>query len=297
MKLIKPTLFLLFAGFALTTARGDGPVVQKDVAYLGDGRAEKADVYTPPGPHAAPLPAVLLIHGGGWVGGDKADKRGISISTDLAAGGYVVFAINYKLSTWDSTAHALRPAWPQNLYDCKSALRYMRKQAAQLGIDPTRIAVMGESAGGHLALLLGSTAQASDLNQGGLDTDQGNEVSCIIDLYGVPDLSAPERKKQLGTFAGSTDAETAENVRRASPITYLDAKTPPVLILQGSVDNMVPVETSRHLADELKQLGIPYQYVEVPGAGHGFDLQPKQVDLRPVVLDFLGKYLGNPPGK
>ena len=102
------------------------------------------------------------------------------------------------------------------------------------------------------------------------------------------------RTKQLGNFAGITDEETAENIRRASPITYINAKTPPILILQDSTDNMVPAETSRHLADELKQLGTAYQYVEVPGVGHGFDLQPKQMDLRPAVLDFLKKYLGKP---
>ena len=305
---MKHLLLLLFVGFSLATARADEPVVQKNIAYLGaDRSAPKADLYTPPGAHAAPLPAVLLIHGGGWVSGDKADARGVSVSTDLAGAGYVVFAINYHLGNANAKPAPIL-AWPQDLYDCKSALRYMRKQAAQLGIDPTRIAVMGESAGGHLSLLIGSTAHVDDLNKGGLYTDQSNEVSCIVDLYGVPDLAAFDQKRIVPLFKGATDAETAENIRRASPVTYIDAKTPPVLILHGTIDSLVPVATSRQLADHLKQLGVPCQYFEYPALNHGFSLQPVvrdptaapgehktiKMDLRPPVLAFLARYLGAP---
>jgi acetyl esterase/lipase len=162
---------------------------------------------------------------------------------------------------------------------------------------------MGESAGGQLALLVGSTAKVTALNKHGLYTDQSNEVACIVDLYGIPDLAAStprdlslifaESTVAIG-FAGATEADTADNIRTASPVTYIDAKTAPILILHGSADSMVPVSMSRRLASRLKQLGAPYEYIEIPGANHGFDLQPKQMDLRPAVLDFLKKYLGNP---
>ena len=306
---MKHPLCLLFAALLFTHARGDEPVVRKDIPYEGARRSGiKADLYTPPGNHAAPLPAVLYIHGGGWYSGDKGDQRGQSVCRDLVNAGYAVFAINYQLGN----PGVGQAGWPQNFYDCKTALRYMRKNAAELGIDPARIGVIGLSAGGHLALLLGSTAQVKDLNQGGLYTEQGNDVSCIIDFYGPPDLAAFEQTRAtplvVPIFKGATDAETAENIRRASPVTYIDAKTPPILVIQGAADTLVPVQLSRNFADRLKQLGTTYQYVEIPGLNHGFSMEAKQTDpvtrqtketdLRPVAIDFLKKYLGDPkPGQ
>ena len=279
---------LLLVAFSLACARGEVRV-QKDIAYLDETRAEKVDVYLPPENH--PAPAVLLIHGGGWTGGDKADKRGESISSTLSAAGYAVFAINYQLAHKEGDTAVWKGAWPQNVYDCKSALRFMRKEAKRFGIDPNRIAVMGESAGGHLALLLGSTAHVDDLNHGGLYTDQRNTVKCIVDFYGVPDLTDSFLKGLNGPFKGATEQETAANIRRASPVNYIDAKVPPMLIVHGTMDKTVPIETSQRLVDRLQQLGAIYQFVEVPGAGHSFNLQPKEMDLRPVVLDFLKKFL------
>lgn len=270
--------------------------MERDVCYLGAQRAEKLDVYLPPaGAFAGLLPAVLLIHGGGWYLCDKADERERTIGETLAGQGYVVFSINYLLNQWTEDAATgerklQRLAWPQNFYDCKSALRFIRAEAERFGVDPQRIATMGGSAGGHLAMLVGASARQDDLNRGGLYTEQSNEVSCILNLYGDYDI----RGRRVSPFAGADAATTAANEVAASPITYMNAQTPPVFITHGSADTIIPVERSRLLAEHLRGLGVDYWYVEIGGAPHTYNLQPEQMDLRPVVFAFLEKHLGKP---
>jgi acetyl esterase/lipase len=288
-----PLLLVILAQPILSTAT---PRFESDVAYLPPDRAEKLDAWLPdpavwPGPH----PAVLLIHGGGWHTGDKANARERNIGQNLSAAGYAVFSINYLLNIGEKDPatgqfRITRLAWPQNLHDCKTALRFIRASAARFNIAPDRIAVMGGSAGGHLALLVGATARHEEFNRHGLYTDQSNAVSAIIDFYGVYNI----RGRRVSPFAGATPEETAANEQAASPDTWLDKNTPPVLIAHGSADKTIPVERSRLLAEHLRNLGVEYWYVEIGGAPHTFHLQPKQMDLRPVVLTFLEKHLGKP---
>lgn len=257
--------------------------LQKDVSYLPPERAEKLDVYLPSAEHPRPLPAVLLIHGGGWRIGDKADKLTMSMATQLSDAGYAVFSVNYHLAP--SAAPKICP-WPQNFYDCKSALRFIRKEAATFGIDPSRIGVAGPSAGGHLALLVGFTAHVNEWNQGGEHTEQSNDVACIVNLYGVPNLAEIDPKLQA-MFPADTPEAAAEKLRQASPVTYLDAKLCPVLIIHGDQDEAVPVSVSRNLAAHLKQRGAEYEYLELPNRGHAFPARA----AGPALMAFLDKHL------
>jgi acetyl esterase/lipase len=284
---------LLLAALCASIHAGAEIKIQHDVSYLGADRAEKADIYTPSGAHSDPMPAVLIIHGGGWKTGDKADHRGISISTDLAGQGYVVMAINYLLAPSDDAAKSseAKGAFPQNVYDCKTAIRYMRAHAKELGIDPNRIGILGESAGGHLVVLLGATGHSGDMNKNGLYLDQSNDVACVIDMYGIPNLEDPTIHHIRGPFKGATDAETTANVERANPWRYIDKSMPPTLILHGTADTTVPIEQSISLDAKLTQLGVPHEFVKVPEGHHSFDLHPQQMDVRPVVFAFLKKYL------
>lgn len=286
--------------------------LSKDIAYLGVDRPEKLDIYQPPVRYERPLPAVIWIHGGGWAGGDKAQKREVNICKALAEAGYVAISINYKLAPKPPKAGreapeadadaapdasvsasgapaAWTPPWPQNIYDCKTALRFIRKEAKQWGIDPDRIAVAGGSAGGQLALIVGMAAESKELNRGGLYLEQKNQVSCIVDFYGASSV-ADARRRRL--FAGSTPEETNVNVTLASPVTHVGPTTPPILVLHGAADGTVPVRLSREFVALLKKKGVEHEYVEIPGAPHSFDLQPKQQDLRPVFFAFLAKHLG-----
>lgn len=266
--------------------------VLHDVEYLGSDRDEKMDVYLPDEAKFTELrPAIILIHGGGWRILDKRSPREVSIGTDLANAGYAVFSINYLLNEGQTDAngitHLTRVAWPQNFYDCKSALRFVRKEANSFHIDPQRIAVMGGSAGGHLSMLIGSTIHNQEFNRKGLYTDQSNEVSCILNFYGDYDLIHRKSKP----FPQATPEETLAVEKMASPVTWIDAHTPPMFITHGTADGIIPVEKSRKLVRHLESLDLDYTYIEISKAPHSYDLHPDQLDLESVVLNFLAKNL------
>jgi acetyl esterase/lipase len=284
------SLAFLVAASSLFAAPAE-PVVRKDIPFLGEERSEKLDAYLPAESFERPLPAVVFIHGGGWTGGSKSEAVATGICRTLAENGYAAFSIDYKLNTVtkgeDGKSRITKVVWPENLHDCKSAIRYVRRHAREFGIDPDRIAVMGASADAHLALLVAATKDSAQWNVGGLDPETSNEVAAVVEFYGRHDVSRDRRQH----FAGATPEETEINVTAASPVTHLTPSMPPVLAIQGEADKIVPVTYGRELAERLKTLGVPHEYVEIPGAGHSFGLKLPQKDLTPIVLDFLGRHL------
>jgi len=274
------------SGTALAAAADDEAVrIEKDVDYLGPDRAEKGDLYLPARPVAGKrYPAVLIIHGGGWSGGDKGAKREINIGTNLVLNGYIGFSINYVLAKG-------KPTWPQNLYDCKTAVRWLRKNADRLQIDPDHIGVIGGSAGGHLAAMVTLTGPESGLDPQGPYGEYSCRVQAGVDLYGPADLMTwlPDRPG-LGMLP-ATRAENPELYRLASPTTHADKNDPPLLILHGTADKTVAVDQSEVLAAALKKVGARHEILIIEDAPHSFHLQPKQRDLRPVVLGFFDRYL------
>jgi acetyl esterase/lipase len=263
-----------------------GVVLERDIAYLPADREDKGDLYLPADRAAGVRsPAVLIIHGGGWTGGDKRAAREINIGSTLAMNGYVGFSINYAL------AKNGRVTWPQNLHDCKTAVRWLRANADRLQIDPDRIGVIGGSAGGHLAAMVAVTGPADGLDPASPYGDISCRVNCAVDLYGPIDLtSRPEHK-----MFGKTNAEAPELYKRASPTTHLDGNDPPILILHGTADTTVPLAQSQLFAAALAKAGVEHELIVVEGAPHTFHLQPKQRDLRPVVLGFFDKHLKPKP--
>ncbi len=254
--------------------------IEHDVDYLGLDREEKADLYLPANPKAGDrFPAVVIIHGGGWSGGDKGADREINIGTTLALNGYVGMSINYLLA---GKGDRKTGSWPQNIYDCKNAVRWLRTNAERLQIDPDHIGVIGGSAGGHLAAML--TLTGGELDPPG---EGSTQVQCGVDLYG-PVLWFEQR--DLSMFR-QTREEAPERYRAADPRNHVDKNDPPLLILHGTADTTVDVADSEALAAALKTAGAPHELVIIPDARHSFHLQPKQRDLRPLVLGFFDKYL------
>jgi len=283
---MKLALFAIAALLTLATHAGEAFRIEKDIAYLAPDRKEKADLYLPASnPSGARRPAVVIIHGGGWTGGDKGAAREINIGTNLALNGYVGLSINYVLAT--TNKDTAKATWPQNLHDCMTAVRWLRKNAERLQVNPERIGVIGGSAGGHLAAMLAVIGGKDGLDPQGPYGEFSCRVQCAVDLYGPADLSG---RLHL-TMLGRSSEEAPELYRAASPVTYVDKLDPPILIVHGTADKTVDVGQSRLFAAKLKEAGARHELVIVEGAPHTFHLQPKQRDLRPVVLGFFDQHL------
>jgi len=257
--------------------------IEKTVSYLPADRAEKADLYLPPKfEDGKKYPGVVIIHGGGWTGGKRDAAREINIGTTLASHGYVCLSIDYLLHDPQSD----RSCWPQNLHDCKTAVRWLRANAEQLHVDKAHIGVIGGSAGGHLATMVGVTGRADGLDPAGPYGDQSCAVNCVVDLYGPAEFGSRDI-----AILRKTRSEAPELYKAFTPLTWLDKNDPPFLIMHGTADETVPVAQSELLAAALKKHGVEHHLEIVEGAPHTFHLQPKEKDLRPIVLAFFNKHL------
>jgi acetyl esterase/lipase len=290
--LVVAGFIVVTAGHAAETKPKKPPVfptdvrVERDVTYLSAGREEKADLYFPTNaPTDVKLPAIVWIHGGGWNNGERDGRREIAVCSSLARNGYITMSVDYKL------AYGKYEVWPTNLWDCKTAVRWLRVNADRLGIDRKRIGVAGGSAGGHLAAMVALTTPADGLDPAEPHGNVSCAVSCCVDMYGIADVGTFHEAKMLG----KTFEEAPELYRIASPITYVRSNSPPFLILCGTADKVVNPDQSKLLAKTMKDAGAQEQLVVIPGAPHSFDLEPKQRDLRPLVLEFLEKKLKNNP--
>ena len=230
----------------------------------------RLDVASPRTEGAHPL--VVLIHGGAWAGGERSLHRDDMLR--LAGLGYVAATIDYRLTS------APDHAFPAAISDVRCSLRWLRQNAERLAIDPARVAVMGLSAGGHLAALAALAGNdvgegAASLDEGCASSDQPATVSAGVSFYGPTDLREERRypaslKTAVRAFLAGDPATYSARAALASPVTHVDADDPPVLVLHGDADRMVPVEDSRQLAAALAEAKVPSLYVEMPKLPHGF---------------------------
>ncbi len=307
MKSNRLRIFFLLAGLLVGSAIGLTPklppapvgvTIEQNVTYLPTNRSEKLDLYFPT--HRAAntrSPAVVIIHGGGWAGGDKAAGREFNIGTTLALAGYVCASINYTLKAGER--------WPLNLQDCKNAVRFLRANAARYQVDTNNIGVIGGSAGGHLSLMVAYTGDDPALAPAAPYPGISDSVRCVVDMYGISDLLTRRKTDAQGQptdpiqgtslFADAKD-ENPEKWKLASPVFHITKKSPPTLILHGLADTTVDYDQSKELAQKLAEAGVEHQLMLIPGIGHTFDLQtwnhkPLPQDLRPVVVGFFDKHL------
>lgn len=258
-----------------------GVELRRDVPYAGSGNPRQTlDLYLPKARAAdARLPVIVFIHGGGWVGGNKSSGRA-ALQDFVAGGNYAAASVAYRL--------AGEARWPAQIHDCKAAIRWIRANAASLGLDGERIAVMGTSAGGTLAVLLGVSGGVADLEgEVGPHLGTSSRVTCVVNRCGRLDFdaepesarAAPSQAKalegRLTTMFGAPFAERRTAARQGSPITHLTSEDAPVLTLHGTRDELVPITQAESFDAAARRAGARHVMIRVVNGGHGFD-HPEQ---------------------
>ena len=272
----------------------DGVTIEHDLSYLAPGRKEKLDLYQPSARPAGEIsPAVVIIHGGGWVGGDKSSEREFVTGTTLAKAGYVCISIEY----WKEAENR----WPTNLQDCKNAVRWLRVNAAKLQVDPARIGVIGGSAGGHLALMVAYTAGDAQIDPKPLYPGVSDQVSACVDMYGISNILTRQGTdasgKPDGRPLGETQlfrekpADAPEKWKSASPVSHIRHDSPPTLILHGTADTTVDRDQSTELHAALTAAGVESKLIMAEGANHAWPLKTAQFDHTGDVVAFFDQHL------
>jgi len=253
----------------------------KDVPYRTvDGVQLTLDAHVPDG--AGPFPAAILVHGGGWVAGDKQQYI-TYIFQPLSDAGFAWFSINYRL--------APKYKFPADADDVEEAIRWVKHNAEKYRVDAKRIALIGESAGGHLVSYVGAK-QAP-----------GTRVAAVVSMYGIHDFITasidwkPIPTEILQLFGiEAVDAGSAPILIQASPVTYIKKDMPPYLLMHGSKDEDVPYSQSVEMCKKMKQAGASCDLVTIEGGVHGMDHwepRPELLWYKRALIDWLQKTLSH----
>ncbi len=276
--------------------------VERDVVYAERGEDKLLlDVYQPKteGPHAA----VLVVHGGAWRSGSKAQL--MAYAREIASRGHVAFAINYRL--------APDHIFPAQIDDCREAVRFIVANAEKYSVDPERLGAIGYSAGGHLVALLGTqgvsiavdNAQVSDDADAVVDATNGTngEVAgeSLIRLRAVAPGGAPcdfrglpANMQGLAFWLGGTPGEKAESYNAASPAAFVTKEACPMFFFHGESDELVNLSSPKEMMAELKKAGVENEIHVVEGAGH--IAAAMDMDALKAALDFLDGHLDKGDG-
>jgi acetyl esterase/lipase len=255
--------------------------LQKDIVYgQGGGEDLLLDLATPRGLNQ-PAPAIIWIHGGAWRGGHKGEFEKLIVES--AEKGYVAVSINYRLVP--------KYVFPAQIEDCKCAVRWLRANAERLHVDPQRIGVVGASAGAHLAMLLGAMDSGDGLEGQGGSSGNSSRVQAVVSYAGPTNLASqfPIASKKLVADFLSSNADVAATARAASPITYVTADDPPMLLVQGTKDPLVPHDQAYQMVEALTKAGVDGRVELLVGQGHGWPKEHARVMRE--TYEFLGAKL------
>jgi len=279
------------------SGENDSQRVYRDLIYGGVSQSQKLDLYLPAG--QGPFPLVLIIHGGGFISGDKANTNEVERAELLVQNGFAAASANYRLSE--------EAVYPAQIHDTKTAVRFLRANADKYSLDPSGFGAWGSSAGGTLAALLGTTCGVEELE--GAQLGYQNQSSCIravIDWFGLVDLLnmdvqlveagcepiADDPASNESKLLGAPVQSVPELAWMTNPINYVDGRDAAFFIQHGSGDCRVPPAQSRQLADALRQTvgEEKVNFMLLEGAGHGGGEFKTDANYQ-MLIDFLKKHL------
>ena len=265
-----------------------GTVLKANIPYANDTLAKHLlDIYLPPNAKGK-LPLVIFIHGGGWLSNDKYADMGYMKKTiaEIVASGFALASIDYRFST---TA-----PFPAQIQDCNRAVSFLYDHADDYGLDRDRFAVMGFSAGGHLASMLGLSRNNDIAPFYMPGSSKKFSIKAVVDFYGPAELilfpGANDPKSPEALLLGAAPLDRPDLAKIASPVTYVDKNDPPFLIIQGEKDDAVNPKQSKLLSAWLTVSGVPNELIIVKDAPH-FGVMFDADEIRAKVMGFLQKYL------
>jgi acetyl esterase/lipase len=264
---------------------------QTDIEYARAGDISlKLDLHRPPG---AKPPLIVYVHGGAWRSGSKSSVP-IAALLDQS---FAIASVEYRLST--------QAVFPAQIHDIKAAIRFLRANAVQYQIATEKIAIIGSSAGGHLAALVGVTnGHAALEGKVGDHLEHSSDVACIVSFYGASNLQSilnqstdhglSVRIPALKLFLGGLPEQAPALAKLASPIAHLDKADPPLLLIHGDADPQMPPQQSVEFVHAYQALGLPVTHISLPGSKHGGEEFYDETRTK-LVTDFLKKTIFNQP--
>lgn len=262
----------------------------KDVVYATiDGKDLKLDVYLPRGVTRPPL--LVWVHGGAWQFGNKE-----KVPVVFRDKGFAIASLDFRQST--------EAKFPGCVHDIKAAIRFLKASAGKYGYRKERMAIGGDSSGGHLAAMVGVTGGVSALEGTvGDHLNESSRVEAIVDYYGASNLetilsqSTPHglnvRTPALELLLGALPDKNSELARLASPVTHVDDHDPPLLLIHGDQDKQMPINQSHELEGKYRASNLDVEFLVVHGAGHGGQAFYSGSTLD-TALAFLGRTVGKP---
>lgn len=252
-----------------------GVEAKLNIAYAEtDNPRQKLDLYLPKlRKTEKPLPVIVFIHGGGWRGGDKAGGIG-NVGRYVASGEYAGVSVGYRLTN--------EAQWPAQIHDCKAAIRWVKAHAAEHGLDASKIAVWGTSAGGHLVSMLGTSGDVKELEGTlGKHLDQDSKVTCVVNFFGPENFLTMVRQPSTvdrtqgkdypeALLLGGPVPEREAVAKEASPVTHVSAGDAAFFTAHGTKDPLVPYAQGEEIHAALTKAGVPSILQEMTDGGHGF---------------------------
>ena len=267
-----------------------GTILHGNIPYANDTlKKHLLDIYLPPTGKSS-YPLVVWVHGGAWMLNDKYADMDYMRNTvkGFVDSGYAVASIDYR---WSTSA-----IFPAQIQDCNQAVQFLYDNASKYNLDKDRIALIGFSAGGHLASLLGLSNNNNIKAFYPAGKKSKVKIKLVLDFYGPSDFiaikgkDATDPKSPLSLLLGGTVADHPNEAKKASPATYVDKNDPPFLIVQGEKDESVNPEQSISLSKLLKDKGVKNDLIVVPGAPH-YGVMFDQEYIRKKVFWYLSEYM------